>query len=183
MAIDAGDVALVLLAAGQAERFGAPKLNADLQGVPLGLHAARIFARFGFAQHLVVTGKGGPDFAALGYHVIVNTAPELGQASSLRLGVSAVHTKACVIALADMPFVTDDHIRNLLAGFGGDRIASSCAGKVMPPAVFGAAHFPALMALEGDQGARKLLQDAPVVDADARCLADIDTAEDLARWR
>jgi molybdenum cofactor cytidylyltransferase len=181
--IDAAQVALVLLAAGRGERFGGGKLAADLQGLPLGLHAAQLFAGFGFAQHLVVTAKSGADYGGMGYDVIINPAPEQGQASSLRLGIGKVRAKACLIALADMPFVTDAHIRALLAGFDGDRIASSCEGRLMPPALFGAAHYPGLMALEGDQGARKLLRGAPFVAADARCLADIDTEEDLKRWR
>jgi molybdenum cofactor cytidylyltransferase len=180
--IDADQVALVLLAAGRGERFGGGKLAADLRGLPLGLHAARLVAGFGFAQLLVVTATGGPDYGGMGYQVIVNPAPEQGQASSVRLGIATVCAKACLIALADMPFVTDAHIRALLAGFDGDRIASSCEGRVMPPALFGAAHYQALMALEGDQGARKLLQGALTVEADARCLADIDTVDDLARW-
>ena len=183
MAIDASDVALVLLAAGRSQRFGARKLEADLHGAPLGLHAARLFAGFSIAQHLAVVGPDALAFAAHGFTVIINPAPEAGQSSSLRLGVGAVTAKACLIALADMPFVTRAHVAAMFAQFDGSRLASSCAGRIMPPALFGQQHFAALMNLSGDQGARVLLRDAPFVVGDARCLADIDHPDDLAKWR
>ncbi|MEY2928372.1 MAG: hypothetical protein RL367_2849 [Pseudomonadota bacterium] len=183
MVIDADEVAIVLLAAGRSRRFGAAKLDAPLHGQALGLHAAQFYAGFGFAQHLVVKGQGGPDYAALGYTIITNPAPAQGQASSLRLGMGAVRAKACLIALADMPFVTRAHITALLDGFDGDRIASSLDGRTMPPALFGAQHFATLMALEGDQGARLLLRGARAIAGDAKCLADIDHPGDLTHWQ
>ncbi len=183
MPIDASNVTLVLLAAGRSQRFGGAKLNAPLNGKPMGLHAAETLAGFGFAARLAVVGRAGPDFAALGYEIMANPAPEQGQASSLRLGVGAVQTSACMIVLADMPFVTSAHIQALLEGFDGDRIASSSDGRTLPPALFGAQHFAALMALEGDHGARALLRGAPCIAGDAKCLADIDHPDDLAHWQ
>ena len=182
VAIDASNVALVLLAAGRSERFGARKMEADLNGLPLGLHAAQLFAGFGFAQHLVVVGTSELNFDANGFVTIVNPAPEQGQSSSLRLGICAVTAKACMIALADMPFVTVDHVNAMLAQFDGDRLASSCDTRIMPPALFGERHYAPLAALTGDQGARILLRDAPHVVGDRKCLADIDHPDDLAEW-
>lgn len=182
MAIKAGEVALVLLAAGRSERFGARKLEVDLNGLPLGAHAALLFAGFGFAQHLVVVGASALNFGDYGFTPIINPAPEQGQSSSLRLGIGAVTAKACMVALADMPFVTSAHVEALMQGFDGDLIASACDRPVMPPALFGDQHFPALAALSGDQGARFLLRDAPTIMGDPLCLADIDHPDDLTKW-
>ncbi|MFM6831584.1 MAG: hypothetical protein ACKOVA_14795, partial [Novosphingobium sp.] len=50
---------------------------------------------------------------------------------------------------------------------------------IMVPAIFGAVHFPALMALCGDKGAGAMLRDAAAVEIEPSLALDIDTPEDL----
>ena len=181
-------VAVVLLAAGASRRFGAEdKLTADLDGRALGLHGADAIADMGFAARVAVVGKADPGFAARGFLVVPNDAPERGMAHSLALGIAAVADDAAVdaamILLADMPRVPRDHIRALLAAFDGDRIASRGDGTITPPALFGRMHFEALRAMRGDHGAKPLLRDAPSLAADPRWLDDVDTPDDLAQLR
>jgi molybdenum cofactor cytidylyltransferase len=176
----AEDCALVLLAAGLGRRFGGDKLLADLHGRPVGLHAAETLAALPFATRIAVTGAGGPDYAAYGYHVVRNPAPDQGQAGSLRLGVRAARAAgalAVLVALADMPCVTAGHLRRLLDAGGCDAalVASTDGARRTPPALFGRAWFDRLEGLEGDQGARTLLADAVAVTAHARDLVDVDT--------
>jgi hypothetical protein len=68
----------------------------------------------------------------------------------LAQGVAALEdVDAVLVALADMPMVPPAHFAALVAAFDGNRIASQCAGQVLPPAIFGAGHFAALRALSG----------------------------------
>ena len=81
-------------------------------------------------------------------------------------------------ALGDMPFVTEAHLRALLAA-DGDMAASALDGQAMPPALFSRTRAQALLGLEGDRGAGRLLADATLVPGDAALLADIDRPSDL----
>lgn len=181
---------LALLAAGQSSRFGdQDKLRAMLGDKMLGLHAAEMAAAMPFAEKLVI---GSPDhdcaskWRDLGYQIIPNDAAEQGQATSVRLAADhAIKSGArgLCIMLADMPFVTRDHLGNLVADFAryGGIVASARDGHAMPPAIFSSDDLKSLTKLQGDAGARGLLSDARLVAPDDNLLMDIDTAEDLAR--
>ncbi|AMO73111.1 hypothetical protein AZE99_15740 [Sphingorhabdus sp. M41] len=182
---------LALLAAGQSRRFGEQdKLCALLGGRMLGLHAAETAAEMPFSQKLVISSPDHPcsaQWTALGFQVIANEDAAKGQATSVRL--AATHAieagaKALCIMLADMPFVTPDHIGKLIEGFaqaGSTRtVASGRNGQTMPPAIFPSGSLERLIGLTGDSGARKLLGDALLTTGGDQLLMDIDTPEDLA---
>ena len=179
------DIAVAVLAAGQARRFGSDKLMADLGGIPLGAHIARTLAPMGFGWRFAVC-QGGAElalhFEALDFDVIENTAPEAGQAHSLHLAVQAAErtdAEALLVVLADMPFVSRAHLAAVAAG---DRLTASGNGKApMPPALFPCAFWPALLASEGDKGARSVLREAQMILATSEELRDIDVAADLPR--
>lgn len=185
--VAAEETVLILLAAGRSSRFEAGnKLEADLEGLPVGLHGAKTLADIPFKARVAVIDRLGLEFA--GYRRVVNDSPEAGLARSLRLGVAAVQVDeaaAVMVALADMPRVTATHVRRLLrAAEGEDAVVASSDGVVStPPAVFGRAHFRTLMALAGDAGARDLLRMAVQVVAPAGELADVDTLADLEALR
>jgi molybdenum cofactor cytidylyltransferase len=177
-------LALVLLAGGQSARFGGPKLVAPLGGKPLALHAAEMLAALPFAARYAVIGPDVPDLAALGYTCVPLTPPGAPQARSLALGVAAAQAhgaRAVLVALADMPLVPAAHIHRLVSRFEGDRIATEADGVIMPPALFGAAHFAALTALDGDRGGAVRLKGAPTVSLDPQLALDVDRPEDLVR--
>ncbi len=179
------ETALVLLAAGRSERFGASKLDQDLNGLPLGLHAARALAALPFARRVAVTGRCAIDFAAEGYAVVRNDDPARDMASSVRLGVSAAGDAAAVLlVLADMPGVTAAHVARLFAASEGATVVASGDGeRAMPPVLFAQALFPQLLALRGDHGARDLIRGARQVVAPAGMLVDVDTVAALEGLR
>lgn len=177
-------IALVLLAGGQSVRFGGPKLIAPLGGKPLALHAAKMLAALPFAARYAVIGPDVPDLAALGYNCVPVTPPGAPQARSLALGLAAARAagpRGVLVALADMPLVPPAHIHALVTQFDGDRIATAADGVTMPPALFGAAHYAALTALDGDRGGAGRLKGAPVVPLDPALALDVDRPEDLVR--
>ncbi len=181
---DFAGLALVLLAGGQSARFGGPKLLAPLGDKPLALHAAGMLAALPFAHRIAVIGPQVPDLSALGYTCVPLAPAGAPQARSLALGVAAAQALgalAVLVALADMPLVPSAHIQTLIARFDGDRIATSADGVTMPPAIFGAGHFVALTALDGDRGGAARLKGAPTVELAPVLALDVDRPEDLAR--
>lgn len=186
--IHAERVALVLLAAGRSERFGAAdKLAEPFLGKPLALHVVTALAGVPFAARFVVCAGTAVEFGP-DYRVVTNDAPEAGQARSVRLGIAAAaatDVDAVLVALADMPRVTAAQVYRLLdaAGEGEDLLASSDGVRPKPPTLFGRRHFAALMALEGDAGARDLIAAGRHVVTTPAELVDIDTREDLERLR
>ncbi|MBB3360228.1 MULTISPECIES: nucleotidyltransferase family protein [unclassified Novosphingobium] len=174
------NIALVLLAAGRASRFGGGKLAALLGGKPVIEHVAAATAALPVAQRILVAA---PDVPALpGFTRVALDPPQAPQSRSLALGIAAAPgADSVLIALADMPLVPAAHFATMLAAFDGDRLTSSCNGQPLPPALLGAQHFPALLALTGDRGAGALLRDAPALALTAEQALDIDTPEDLAR--
>ncbi len=181
---DFSGIALVLLAAGQGSRFGGGKLTAPLGGRPVALHAAAMLGALPFAARFAVVGPRTPDLGPLGFTPLLLDPPGAPQSRSLAIGARAAQAmgaRALLVALADMPLVKAAHITALAARFDGNLVASSAQGRPMPPALFAAAHFPALMTLSGDRGAGSLLAGAPSIELSPAEALDIDYPEDLAK--
>jgi molybdenum cofactor cytidylyltransferase len=187
MPISSDRIGLLLLAAGRSERFGGgSKLHALIDDQPLGLHVVHTAKAIEFGACIAVVGPSAPNYGAERFIVLETDRPEAGQGYSIALGLRhlmALPIEACLILLADMPFVTMDHIAALMARFDGSVIASSLDDQPMPPALIGRQHFGALASLGADMGARTLIAGGKLIAGDQRCLADIDTPDDLERWR
>lgn len=181
---------VVLLAAGLSRRYGAVgKLVADFRGKPLAQHAAETIGALPFSRRIAVCRTGDDDLAemlsGLGFAVVRNPDTARGMASSLGLGVEAAgEPQALVVCLADMPLVTAAHLRTLVERVTPGGIVASVAGPTeppTPPAAFSREYLPELLRIEGDKGARHLLQIAERVVAPEGTLADFDTPEDFRR--
>lgn len=184
--MQAKDVAIVLLAAGNARRFGADKLMADFEGAPLGLRVAHELASVAAAAHFAVCQPDAiiaAHYKRLGFDIVDNANPGIGLSGSLHLAVEAAlrtDAQALLIALADMPFVQAAHVEALIAACTDNVVASFDGNKSMPPAIFPRSHWPELLATVGDAGARHILAHAEKIAAPAGILRDIDTPHDLA---
>ena len=184
--MEAKQVAIVILAAGHARRFGSDKLMADLDGGPLGICAARNLADIPAAAHFAVCQPGAaiaPFYADFGYSIVENPNADLGLSSSLHRAVDAAaktKAQALLIVLADMPFLVAAHINALIAACDYDIIASVDGGQSMPPAIFPRSTWPLLLDTKGDAGARQILAQARYLAAPIGSLLDIDTPDDLA---
>ncbi|WP_147417657.1 nucleotidyltransferase family protein [Sphingomonas cavernae] len=192
--IDAGNIAAILLAAGQSRRFGADdKLLAELDGEPLGLHVARRMVELAAGRLIAVCSSAeGPlahELGAAGFEIVSNPYPERGLSHSLAKGIKLAAeggAEAALVCLADMPFVSIGHLRALLAQFDPENtpvVASDRDGTAMPPALFARSVFDRLQQGQGDQGGRALLAAATRAAAGEGELADIDLPEDLLRQR
>ncbi len=174
-------IAAIVLAAGASTRLGEPKQLIVIGGEALLERAVRTAREAVCAPVVVVLGADAEwirERCDLGDGlVIVNEDWEEGMASSIRIGVAAVHgVDGVVLMTCDQPAVTAGHLRKLTAT--GEITASAYAGRRGVPAYFPAAAFSALMRLTGDAGARELLRDAATADLAGGEL-DVDTAVDL----
>ena len=183
-------IAAIILAAGASARLGRPKQLLDWGGQPLVRVVAEEALRATFDRVLVVVG--GPAqhdvVAALGglpVQIVANAAAASGQASSLHAGVRALPggCLAFVVLLCDQPFVTAALLDVLIGSWHtlpAPIIAPGYAGVRGNPVLFAATLAPALLAVQGDQGARAVIGAAPtrvrlVPRTDLREQEDIDT--------
>ena len=121
--------------------------------------------------------------------IIENRQWQDGLGTSIATGVNAVSrsasNKACLILLADQPFITADYLNMMIEAYHADRIiASDYNGKAGVPCLFPRRFFPNLMALQGDRGAGKLLNElnehVHILEASVD-LRDIDTPETYSK--
>lgn len=177
----------LLLAAGFARRFGADKRQARLAD-GRGLLAASLGnAREAFEAVCVVL-RPEDDPLALGVPVdisIVRCAEaESGLGHSLAAGVAALADNpatSVAILLADMPWIAPQTLRLLASQASEQRIVFPLhQGQRGHPVLFGRAFWPELRALQGDEGARTVLQAhreawQPIDVNDPGVLRDVDT--------
>jgi len=181
----ARDVA-VLLAAGGGTRFrgGTHKLLAPLHGRPVVTWAIE-HARQAGLEIWVVTGAARLG-AVDGVRLLDNPAWATGQASSLQRAVReavAEGLEAFTVGLGDQPFVAPSAWRAVAASSSPIAVATYDGIRGNPVRL--AAEVWPLLPVEGDQGARSLMQIRPDLVEEITCEgsgADIDTLEDLARW-
>lgn len=184
----------ILLAAGVSARMGRPKQLLDWGGRPMIRHVAEqalasrlaglvvVTGAEATASRAALTGLGGP------VHTVENPDYAAGQAVSLRAGLAVLpaSTAAALVLLVDQPFVTPGLINTILTAYETGPTALAIVpryqGRRGNPVLLTAALFPELAALEGDVGARPILErhadrvrwldvDDPAV------VADVDTAE------
>ena len=184
----------ILLAAGQGRRFDpsgrSNKLLAPLAGVgPVAVASAR--AMLAVLPNVIAVvplanGHLAQALRAIGCDVTACPDAARGMAASLVHGVrySLPAAQAWIIGLADMPYVERATIAALRAAVeGGAAIAAPvCGGRRGNPVAFSVAHLAELLALEGDQGARAIVQAHFVTELevhDPGIFQDIDTASDL----
>jgi molybdenum cofactor cytidylyltransferase len=186
-------IAAVLLAAGTSSRFGeGDKLMADLRGKPVAAHTLETVASMAFAQLIAVARPIGQapvlhrKLERRGYTILVNDAPEDGISGSIVRAVEHVmpmnRVRGILICLADMPNVPPSHYNRICMAAEDIRsvVASTDSFSASPPAFIGRKHFPELLALKGDQGARALLSHGLQIETSGAVLHDIDTPDDLA---
>ncbi len=187
-------LAAVLLAAGRASRMGggAHKLLAEFDGVPLIRRSAAVAIEAGIKPVIAVTGYRGEDIAGHldGMDVTIVDNPDYasGMASSLIAGIAAADaggSDGALVLLADMPGVSAANIADMVRAFrkaGGKAVVrASAGGRRGNPVILPRATFDAVMRLEGDVGARAIIETSglPVIDVEIGEAArlDVDTPE------
>jgi molybdenum cofactor cytidylyltransferase len=184
----------LLLAGGAATRFGGAKLLAAAAGnpVPIGVRAARSLVA-GVGNALAVVRPGDEALARAlreaGCDVIESADSLRGLGGSLSAAVKAsADAPGWLVALADMPRVLPSTHRAVAAALArGARLTApvDASGRRGHPVGFAPDLFADLAALDGDEGARGVIErhrawlEVVRVDDPGICF-DIDTPGDLA---
>ncbi|OQP48978.1 hypothetical protein A4H97_29270 [Niastella yeongjuensis] len=160
---------IIILAAGASTRLGRPKQLLPWQGVTLLQHAVQT-ARTVTTQPVVVTGANSEHLAAAidpgQVKLVFNANWEQGIASSIRCGLQALLNRTpepdqVIFMVCDQPFVTVELLLDLINEQQKSHkpiVASAYAGTLGIPALFTKSLFSQLLDLQGDTGARRLIQ-------------------------
>ena len=193
-----GPVWGLLMAAGRSSRMGGPnKLLADLEGTPLVRRTADAMVSAPLAATACVIGHQAQDVRAalegLDLEFVDNPDFAAGLSTSLKAGIAALPREAAgaLICLGDMPAVSSSDLGRMIEAFreagGTSVVRATHGGKRGNPVLLPASLFPAVAGIEGDTGARHIIEagGASVIDVEIGAAAslDIDKPDDLDRIR
>lgn len=176
-------IAAVVLAAGESRRMGdVNKLTMQVDGTPMVARVVYAVQQSGVQRIIVVTGHQPEriEEALSGCNVELVHNPDYaeGIGTSVRTGVAALgdDVHGALVALGDMPWVSVEVIDRLVDAFTSDGQLSifipMFGRKRGNPVLWGAQHFPELLALTGDVGGKALFHR----HAAAICYVDVESA-------
>ena len=183
----------VVMAAGNARRFGGNKLLAEIGGKSLIQRALESVPRDRLRAAAVVSQY--PEVLALaeqfGFTAVENSRPDLGVSRTIRLGLEALlPCDGALFQVADQPWLRRESAAALvdlwrqrpemIAALGHRGVRGN-------PCLFPARFFPELLALEGDAGGSAVIRRHPealiLLETAEEELRDVDTREGLAQQR
>lgn len=186
-------IAGLLLAAGGSRRFGSQKLLAVLDGVPVVRRSASMLASV-VDRTIVVVGADADGveraLAGLPLAIVRNERWANGLSGSLAAGIAALpgDVEAVLIALGDQPMVAREPFDAVIARWRAGRasvVAPVFRGERGHPVLFGREVFAELARVQGDVGARDVIQRDPdrvaLVEIADPLPVDVDTPNDLRR--
>jgi molybdenum cofactor cytidylyltransferase len=184
-------IAGIILAAGEATRFGQPKQLLDWKGEPFVRVVAETALQSGLSPVVVVTGAYAQQIELavdnLNVTVCRNEVWKSGQAGSIKAGVATLYPSSkvggAIFLLADQPQLTPSILRALMEAHAHGLhpiVAPMVMDQRANPVLFDRVAFPDLLALEGDVGGRAIFHKHLVEYLpwhDDRLLLDVDTPE------
>src|SRR5205085_9168466 len=132
-----------------------------------------------------------PELNGMAVHIAVNRDWQLGMSSSIRCGLKSLlcanpTLQSVILFLGDQPNVTGTSLQKLTTAHvqsGSGLVAASYDGYLGTPALFSRIYFNELLELEGQGGAKSLLERhanrvLQIELPEAAC--DLDMPEDVA---
>lgn len=182
-------IGCVVMAAGNARRFGDNKLAAQLRGRSLILRALEAVPAEMFDSVVVVTQY--PEIIRLvkNFHFasIHNQHPDWGISHTIHLGLTELRDcDGAMFLVSDQPLLERESVAELVRLWKRqpDRIAALGHGGVRGnPCLFPARLFPELMELREDHGGNTVIrrheEDLVLLEVEAQELTDVDTPQAL----
>ena len=184
-----------MLAAGASRRLPGPKQLLRYRGVTLVRRAAQTAVEAACGPVVVVLGATALqlrfELVDLDVRIVENPHAAEGLSTSVRAGLDALcvagDPDAVLFMTCDQPLLTADVLTQIVAAYAATRppaVACEYGGTVGVPAQFDRALFGEQRALEGDQGAKRILErhlgQTARIPFEPGSL-DIDTPEDVSR--
>ncbi|MEE8577471.1 MAG: nucleotidyltransferase family protein [candidate division Zixibacteria bacterium] len=189
-------VGIVILAAGESKRLGQPKQLLPYRGTTLLGHVIGTALASQACQTVVVLGAYAEsirnEIGKLPITIVENSNYRGGMATSIALGIATLEQSdivpsAALLTTCDQPYVSSDLIDKMIVAYSGepDRIvACKYDSTVGVPALFDRSCFAELKRLQGDHGARSVIEshsDHLVTVDFPKGSVDIDRIEDVDR--
>jgi molybdenum cofactor cytidylyltransferase len=187
-------IGLILLAAGGSSRLGQPKQLLAYKGGNLIQHAAQVALDSDNSPIVVVVGAGAEQtrksLDQYSISFVENQRWQEGMASSIKAGLGKLtelspDMDGVILMVCDQPYVTPHLLRKMKKQWqdtGRGIVACTYAGTVGTPALFARDYFADLLALDGQEGAKKILmalRSFITLITFPLGQVDIDTPEDL----
>ena len=182
-------IGCVVMAAGNARRFGENKLAASLRGRSLILRALKTVPAECFDSVVVVTQYPEIMRLAKEFHfaAIYNQHPDWGISHTIKLGLTELRDCGGVLfQVSDQPLLRRESVTALVELWKRqpDKIAALGHGGVRGnPCLFPARLFPELMELREDHGGSTVIrrheEDLVLLEVDGAELYDVDTVQAL----
>ncbi|MEO7214898.1 nucleotidyltransferase family protein [Mucilaginibacter sp.] len=161
---------IIILAAGKSERLGQPKQNLIFRGKTLLQRAIDTALDSACSPIIVILGANEDQISIQpNEKVTILQNPEWseGMASSISLAIQEMikqEADSTIVMLCDQPFVNAELLKVMAEKqkeTGKPIIACAYNGATGVPVLFGSALFPELLLLQGQEGAKKILQNHP----------------------
>ncbi|MDU2243106.1 MAG: nucleotidyltransferase family protein [Paenibacillus sp.] len=197
-AVGRRDVWALVLAGGASRRMGEPKLLLPAPRGNLLQQTVHQALEAGNVRVAVIAAEGGPlrreQVEGLTVEWLTTAQADRGLGASLAAGVRQLeerHLPAAIqVLLGDQPEISPEAVRQTAEAFaqtGAGIVQTRYDDRPAHPVLFAAQLFPELMALDGDAGAKELLQQYKdqilEVKIPGPAPRDIDTPEDYERFR
>lgn len=183
------NIGCVVMAAGDARRFGENKLAALFDGKPLIRRALEAVPAEEFSAVAVVTQYPEVEAMAVefGFIPVRNPHPDWGISHTIRLGLEALGAcDAALFQVSDQPMLRRETVAAEVAFFRehpDNLVGLGHNGVRGNPCIFPAAYFPELLALKEDHGGSSVIrrheEDLLLFECPARELEDADTRQAL----
>jgi CTP:molybdopterin cytidylyltransferase MocA len=198
-------LAVLLLAAGQGSRLGShPKALLKQNGVTLLKGLLDAIQPFNPVEFIAVTGFHGDAIEhalaqmdspfSRSIRLLRNPTPEVGQASSVRLGIEALQSNfdVLLIALSDQPAITTAEVSQLLSAFsrrstGTEMLLPMVGGQRGNPVLFSKQALQSTVAVP-DLSCRDYMDAHPEQvelwhTNNAAFVCDVDTPQDMQKYQ
>jgi len=185
---------IIILAAGSSTRMGKAKQNLVFKGQTLLQTVIKTALAAQIEVVTVVLGANGqaiaPTIETTNVHVFLNPQWKSGMGSSISYGLKELlkiqpELSSVMFLLTDQPLVSSVFIRQLIEIAAPEKIiASAYNATIGPPVLFDKAFFDDLLKMQGNEGAKKVLQKYAQAVVEVRFpdgAFDIDTPEDYNR--
>lgn len=191
------DTGLILLAAGGSKRMGRPKQLLRIEGQTVIRRAAETALASMCSPIVMVLGADiseiQPQLQGLPIQIVENPQWRHGMAFTIHVGLEVLlrsqpNIEAVILMLCDQPLLTAEVLNQLVEARAKTEclLAASVYDNTLGvPALFHNSVFPELLALQGDEGARRILSRhsqkvarLPFPGGEI----DLDTTEDLENY-
>ena len=187
---------LILLAAGNSDRFKGNKLLTTVNDKPMYMNVVEKTLKLKFKVNKIILVTQYEEIKEAlveqPIQIIMNKNSELGIAHSIKLGISDnIEADAYMFMVCDQPFILLESMEKLIDRFMKSNKGMACVqheGKLGNPTIFSRKYTKELLSLNGDVGGKSIikkhLDDLEKVEISHKVeLMDIDTREELEKLR